>query len=333
MMTGVGMANRISLGDLIAKVSTRALKKDALEKYFEYDALNSRSFQPAFRLRTDMVDVSGAERTASAAGHTLALEAILGAQEAVREEHGGDAPAILAEGDSWFSHPLVTTSIDALQERGHDVENIAKAGDTIENIIAQKQYRSILKQKKTTHFLFSGGGNDVLGQLRNLVNRVNYDVLDAKNPSHVAYYIKPEFEEVLLTLRQHYVTLINDVRQVSPATMMIINGYGYARPQAHGIYIGDDFEFLGFELAFKKPHMKMSLAIVRRMVDRFNVMLDTLARNTTKVRYVDLRPAISQNNGDDWFDAELHPSAAAARRLADLFEAVLPAPAQNIPLA
>jgi hypothetical protein len=237
------------------------------------------------------------------------------------------AAVILAEGDSWFSHPLVKTPIHVLQDNGYNIVNLAKAGDTLEGMLTRRQYAPFLRAGGVSHFLFSGGGNDVLGELRGLLNQISFSHTDPNNPAHVAFYVKPDFKAVLTLLRARYVRLIDDVRSISPGTRLMLNGYAYARAVGHGPFIGDDFEFLGFDLTHQPEHVQLAWAIIRSMVDRFNVMLKNLAANTSSVSYQDLRPVVSQTDPLDWFDAELHPSRCAAKRIAQVFADELPEPA------
>jgi hypothetical protein len=142
----------------------------------------------------------------------------------------------------------------------------------------------------------------------------------------VAHYVRPEFSLVLQALRTNYAALIDDVRAVSPSTVLVVNGYAYARPLAHGPLLGDDFEFLQFDLAHKPNELQLAWAIVRSMVDRFNVLLKNLAGSAANVRYCDLRPALRQDDRADWFD-ELHPSRQGAHKVAAVLAGELPAPA------
>src|SRR5688572_3018285 len=208
----------ITFAELAAKVARRELSKHELEeqKYFELDPVRSRAFRPVFRINTEAVDVGGVELAANSAGHALALDAEQAVQDVRRQsfraaepERAPAAPRIIAEGDSWFSLPFVTTAIDALQRQGHDIRNLAKAGDTLENMLQKRQYVPHLQTRQVTHFLFSGGGNDVLGGLRSLLNLFDFDRTDPHNPSDVAFYIKPEFRLVLQVLRTNYAALID----------------------------------------------------------------------------------------------------------------------------
>jgi hypothetical protein len=323
------MAEKITFSELTARIAKGELKKNEIASYFELDAANSTPFRPRFRVNTEVVDVTGVEGAAQASGHALALDAERQAQPRALAPQAATAAAaavILAEGDSWFSHPLVKTPIHVLQDNGHNVVNLAKAGDTLEDMLARRQYAPFLRAGGVSHFLFSGGGNDVLGELRGLLNQISFSHTDPNNPAHVAFYVKPDFKAVLTLLRARYVRLIDDVRSISPGTRLMLNGYAYARAVAHGAFIGDDFEFLGFDLTHQPEHVQLAWAIIRSMVDRFNVMLENLATNTSSVSFYDLRSVVSQTDDRDWFDAELHPSRRAAKRIAQVFADDLPEP-------
>jgi GDSL-like Lipase/Acylhydrolase family len=320
------MAEKVTFSELAARIANGELKKNEVESFFELDAANSTTFRPRFRVNTDAVDVTGVEGAAQASGHALALDAERQIQLKAPMPQPAAATVILAEGDSWFSHPLVKTAIHVLQDHGYNVVNLAKAGDTLDGMLAKRQYAPFLRAGGVSHFLFSGGGNDVLGELRALLNQISFSHTDPNNPAHVAHYIKPDFTAVLRLLRASYVRLIDDVRSISPGTRLMLNGYAYARAVAHGAFIGDDFEFLGFDLTHQPRHVQLAWSIIRSMVDRFNVMLENLAANTSSVSYHDLRPIVSQSDPRDWYDAELHPSRRAAKRIAQVFAKDLPEP-------
>jgi lysophospholipase L1-like esterase len=300
------------------------------EGAFELDPDTSTAFRLRFRINKAVVDIKGIEPAALASGHELALSAL----EIVRG--GGRARAeydlltpygIIAEGDSWFQHPFVTTAIDALQHRGYIIRNLAWPGDTMEGIINYKEYMPPLRTGAVTHFLFSGGGNDILGNIETLINRYNASYYDPTNPSHISYYIKSEFTTTLRQLMNYYTELNNDVRSVSVNTLLMVHGYAHARPQEHGIFMGKHFETLGFDMS--DPRVKqLTGAIVGELVDQLNRSLRTFAQTHRKVHYFDFRNVL-QNDDNDWFNwfelHELHPSATGANKLADGFEAILPA--------
>src|SRR5262249_10300256 len=86
---------------------------------------------------------------------------------------------VVAEGDSWFDYLPGTDIIDCLRNN-HDlvIENYAKAGDTLENMVygtgINRRFERVspsieivlkrISELKPKVFLFSGGGNDVAGE-------------------------------------------------------------------------------------------------------------------------------------------------------------------------
>jgi hypothetical protein len=110
-----------------------------------------------------------------------------------------------------------------------------------------------------------------------------------------------------------YKTLLKQVKAASPSTKLIVNGYAYARPHAHGIYIGTKFESRGFDLLVAR-RKALASAIVRFMVDRFNAMLKTFATNNPQnVVYVDLRPVVRPDHDGDWHDSSSTPRPVVRR--------------------
>ncbi len=309
---------KTTLADVASAVLSRSITKDQMKDWFEVDPQASSAFSPAFKINYRNVDVGGLEKTADAAGHTLAVEA----QSAVQKnQHALRAPAdhtypIIAEGDSWFSHPLNTTVIDVLQSQGYDILNIAKAGDTIENMVGHPTYLGDLARKTVKTFLFSGGGNDILGNLEAVIEL--YDV-GHPNVSDAAWYIRPQFDADLENVKSYYRLLLSQIRRASPDTVLVVHGYAHAIAQAHGVFIGDKFESRGFDLLNAKQNA-LAQAIITIMIDRFNTFLKSFA-NSSNVDYVDFRPIVGKSN---WFD-ELHPNGATAQRMAKLYAPYLPA--------
>jgi len=340
---------RISFGDLtrlvqsvkqgVAEISAEraaSLKQDFFSGpgggAFELDPDTSEAFRLRFRVNTDVVDVEGVERVALAAGHELALSAleITGGRGRVQVE--ADLLAsynIIAEGDSWFRHPFVKTVIEVLQNRGYRIRNLAWPGDTLQDIVAHKEYMPPLRAGTVTRFLLSGGGNDILGNIETIINPYNASYYDPNNASHVTYYIKSVFTTILNEVMGYYVLLNNDVRSASVNTLLMVHGYAYARPQEGGPFLGKHFEALGFRLSDPRTKV-LAKAIVGELLDRLNRSLKTFAQTHRKVQYFDFR-GILQDNDNDWFNDifgyekhELHPSEAGASKLADVYQPALP---------
>ena len=312
------MVAKISFHALVAKAHKGALSAPEVGAYFKLDAAQSHAFAPKFRINYQNVDVSGLEQTAAVAGHKLAIDA--GTNAALAAQAVPPNGTYVAEGDSWFRLPPLIfppTMIDDLAQ-AYPIDNLAHWGDTIVDILAAQQYLRFLQSGKLKFLLFSAGGNDILGdtfeQSLNL-----YDGAHSA-PSDAPWYVKELFFTQLKLVEANYIKLIEQVRSISPTTTLVVHGYDYARPVPHGISLGQHMEKRGLD---PRDHGGLCRAIVRFMVDQFNLRLQFLAAHYTFVRYVDLRGTV---HDDEWFDQELHPAASAAQRLADKLRAPLGAP-------
>lgn len=314
------MATEISFSALVAKIQDHTITRDEIARYFETDPTSAQPFLPHFRVNRETVNINNIEKVALVSGDALASAAYDAATNRLTTlSRALTVTTVVAEGDSWFSHPLVNTLIDQLEAGGMTITNLAHWGDTIQDMVNKQQYIPILNMSSSTkHFMFSGGGNDVLADLSGLIRQYNSAYNNPDNPSHVGYYITDGIHDVVANLKSWYQLLHSQVVQTKSKPTLIVHGYDYARPAAHGIYIGDDFEFRGFDLTQKKIN-KLAFNIVKRLIDQFNVMLAGFARSASDVVYVDLRGTLGDN---DWFD-ELHASSRGAEKLAKKFRPIL----------
>jgi hypothetical protein len=83
-------------------------------------------------------------------------------QQNFREKEGNIV--VVAEGDSWFEHPVLQDIIDHIN-RNEDIAvfSLAYAADWLDNILYQGEYIDMLSVIKPDVFLVSAGGNDLLG--------------------------------------------------------------------------------------------------------------------------------------------------------------------------
>ena len=84
-------------------------------------------------------------------------------------------PVILSEGDSWFDYPLHKNTVDYIERMGSfSMLRVENNGDELLAILSGKQknkIRKLLRQYPFELILFSGGGNDIVGEdLLSLLN-------------------------------------------------------------------------------------------------------------------------------------------------------------------
>jgi lysophospholipase L1-like esterase len=309
---------RITLEDLNKRIRKEGLTDKELRGYFEIDEDNTEAFAPALRLNYARVDTGGKELSAE---ETAALyeQAMAKRPKEPRLEGAAAAIKVLAEGDSWFNLPDLLYPKDAMDilNRTHNVVSVAKWGDTVENMLAQKQYVQKLKAGTFRHFVFSGGGNDVLGSIGAYVTTRKPGDTD---PANAPGYVKASFANKVKGIISGYETLANDVRKATGTkTVLYIHGYANAIPKKNGPYLGKRLEALGFDPATVGP---LSKAIVAHMVGQFNTALRNFAASRAGIVYIDMRPKMTAS---DWHTDEIHPKATGATKIAAAFAAAISA--------
>jgi hypothetical protein len=238
-----------------------------------------------------------------------------------------EAPGTLvAEGDSWFDYLPGTDLIDCLRHHhGYVIDNYAKAGDTLENMIygtaINRRFERLsptidkvlrrLGEVKPKVFLFSGGGNDVAGEeFESFLNHKDSG-LPVLRESYADHMIRSVF-------RKYLEDLIGKVSRVSPQTHIVVHGYGRTAPTGEGVDV--------LIFSFAGPWLKPALArkgvldyneqrsTVFAMIDKYNEMLKDLAQAHPRFHYVDLRDLIDPDT--DWAN-ELHLRNSAYARAAE----------------
>lgn len=238
---------------------------------------------------------------------------------------------IVAEGDSWFDYPLRKDIIDYLIEKGYAIKKFAKAGDTLENMIyggstkkrngqparpTSESFQTTMTAIKTIKpkvFLFSGGGNDIVGS--EILGYLNHALSDAQYLVNTII-----FEEKLKHIKRALEYLIQSVHKNSSKTHILMDGYDYAKVN------GKAYEFLFFKV--KGPWLEPSFhkksitqdtqqkEIIKYLVDEFNEMLIELDNKYSYFHHINLRGKFP--NDSQW-DNEIHLENAGYQTVANLY--------------
>lgn len=325
----VAASKRITLTELRRRANKGDLTEKELRAYFEVDEERSEPFAPAIRLNYARVDTVGKQLSPEKTGdlYYLATEVPKEKAARTRTRRGAGKSAkslraaaasmkVLAEGDSWFNLPdflYPKDAIDVLRQT-HDLSSVAKWGDTMANMLQERQYVQKLQSGNFRHFLFSGGGNDVLGSINTYVKPCTPG---DTNPANAPNYVKPSFATKVAAIIRQYGTLADEARQAEPLVVLYVHGYANAIPVKGKKYLGKPLEALGFN-----PSGALAAAIVSHMVGMFNTALKNFAASRAGVVYVDLRPKVGSN---DWHSDEIHPKATGATKIANAFAAAIAA--------
>jgi hypothetical protein len=229
---------------------------------------------------------------------------------------------IFAEGDSWFDYPVPFFGggiIPRLESRlGVPILNLAKAGDEVRYMLGVKE-RTLLIKHLTNGcpaggpwdvLLFSGGGNDIVG------NPMALWIRDWKpGVPPVKQIHQPRFDTALAMVRYAYEDLIAMRNNLSPNTHLVFQGYDFPIPDGRGIcglgpWLKPTFDLRNF------PTLTARREVAKAMLKQFAAMVKSLAtaKNVTFINGQGTLPGQTTS----WHN-ELHPTRAGFDEFAFIF--------------
>jgi GDSL-like Lipase/Acylhydrolase family len=232
----------------------------------------------------------------------------------------GKAPlAVLAEGDSWTRYIVGKAVIFHLEKKlGIDILNLGWPGDEAREMLTGEQVLRLRKElrrgpapkKKYDFLLFSGGGNDLVGQDR-FYKWLN-EFKDGMTPSDVIN--QATLSVALASVELRYRELVQLRDDESPDTMMLWHSYDFAIPSGKGVCGQGPWMLPGLTMRGVKP-AAMRREVVKEFLIRFDAMLRRLASEFNNVKVVQTQGTLADR---DW-DNELHPKDAGFEKIAAQF--------------
>jgi len=234
-----------------------------------------------------------------------------------------DRPVVLSEGDSWFCYPDHRNVVDHLDDVGNmSLLRLESNGDEVVEILAGKQrakLRRVLTKFPFDAILFSGGGNDIVGQ--------DFEPLLVKQEGQTdaASCIAHErLAERLTLLRQVYVELVrlrdetHAAREEKHATgkpkpLIVTHGYDRPVPRDEGYKaLGRTFAGPWMYGALKRKKIPKALwrDVAAFFIDRFGDLQRRLAAQFDRFAFVETAGTLRRSGSgwkNDWSD-EIHPS-------------------------
>lgn len=243
---------------------------------------------------------------------------------------------LVAAGDSWFDYPFHDVLKDLEDDYGYNVESTAHAGDPIEKMAYHlgQLYdfpRQLDKVKDLGAVpraaLLSGGGDDIAGAEFGMLLNNAYSPIAGWDMDVVDGVLNDRIYTAYIAMLSGMDALINN--RFGKSLPILVHGYDYPVPDGRG-YLGAFGHFLfgpWLEPGFREKNftdVAKRIQMMRDVIDRFNVMAQSLTQRFSFVRYVDVRNTLS-TGGDykTWWDNELHPTEAGFEKVTDKFAAVL----------
>jgi len=235
---------------------------------------------------------------------------------------------ILAEGDSWFDFPFGGRPlrngdvIAQLEEKLHlPIMNLAMRGDEVRGMLGVNQRRVLRKHladrsRDFNVLLFSGGGNDLVGEQLCLWIRtrdsVRADYMKAVNELAFAHALG-----VVAAGYEQLIDLRDDVLRETPGRRIhvFLHQYDFAIPSGNdvcgvGPWLKPSFDFRGW------TNQREAQAIMKIILQKFAAMLGDLAQRRNDVHVVETQGTVVRPQL--WND-ELHLTRAGFGRIADKF--------------
>lgn len=229
-----------------------------------------------------------------------------------------DWPVIVSEGDSWFSFPIHFNTIDHLDEmagRKISLLRLEQDGETALRIVGGKQKAQLaayLKRYPVNALLFSGGGNDIVGQ----------DLLPLLNQRQPGMTWQECINETTTSarfdrIRSAYLDIIHLRDENRPGCKIYVHGYDFGIPSGRGA------KMWGIKVGpWMKPFLEakgITVAedqrqIIRHLMTRFSEMMAGVAQSPDVV-FVETPGTLTDQ---EWND-ELHPTRNGFEKIATKF--------------
>ena len=230
-------------------------------------------------------------------------------------------PVVVSEGDSWFDYPMYLNIIDRIDDtRRYAIKRLEFSGDTVANMVGRGErwrglssLRAVVENEQPRFVLFSGGGNDIVGdEIAGGIRR--YD--STNSPEwHLDTAV---WRDLTRYVRAAYVRLIETIGPFAP---VFAHGYDNVIPNPKPARY-DGIAVAGPWLYDEMVAMEIPAAMQRRigkaMIGWFNDMLADLEEeywDTGWFAHIDLRRTLSAG---DWQN-EIHPTRQGFAKITDKF--------------
>ena len=234
---------------------------------------------------------------------------------------GAGLPVVVSEGDSWFDYPMYRNIIDRIDDkRRFALKRLEFSGDTVAHMIGDgtatsgvQSLETVITAEGPRFLLFSGGGNDIVGE--EFTDGVK--VYDATQSAEW-HLDTPVWRALKRGVGADFRTLI---KCIGPLVPVFAHGYDFIVPSdtpARYDGLGVAGPWVWPELARKNIPDALMIEIGRTMIDWFNDLLrdfETEFIDRGWFAHLDLRGTLA---GNQWAN-EIHPTEAGFSAVTERF--------------
>lgn len=307
------MSHKIYVGEaeLASLLLNENTADEALEKYFIFDDSNAFLFK--YVLKENVVLVKDPIITKSFLGESaLSIANWVARRKRLKiyKESIQNYPSrtrIVSEGDSWFQHPTVKETIDHLLGR-FSIMSLGAAGDDMARYTQKAEFFDAIENENPEFFLFSGGGNDLMGgHFDDYLNDYTPDT----DGQGFGRFLNQRFHEKIDQLISMYDSIFLEIKTNFPSVKVLVHGYDYVIPREgkKGKWLGKFMEEAGITSQEDKN------GGMRYVIDSFNEKLSEVSGQYDHVSYIDLRGVVKPYQ---WHD-EIHPDNLGFQQVAIKF--------------
>lgn len=234
-------------------------------------------------------------------------------------------PRVMADGDSWFDYPGILLTgggvINHLKGiSGVKILNAAHYGDSVQETLGvekRQRIETLLKKPGFDILLFSGGGNDVVGDqfclwLKPNIGGGTASAVDAGR-----------LQEILGVVEDGYRDLIDIRDRCAPDCWIVTHAYDFPQPSDKGVcglgpWLKPSLDYRGWKKAADQ------FAIAKMVLSKFNDRLVALEaeQKAANKKFLHVRTQGTLNPRTDWAN-EIHPNAAGFTKIAKAFSTAL----------
>ena len=306
------MAKQVTFEEFLESVRRRTMLPTELWDYIEFDR---HSPIPRLRFRSNVL-LDQPPATFDLDNEIRQLELTINGER--REQRKSSAfrgkKLIVAEGDSWFNLPPYSPYYaigDRIYENGRfDIENSAYWGHTLEKVLEDKEYMTVIDKERPDFFLLSAGGNDLQIALADKDKKYIYDH-DPKRPTDE--YLTPAGTQGLIQIQTQYQKLLDMVSHAFPKLPILCHGYDCPPPEK----LPGNGQWLGQHL--KKNHKipdSLMVPIVASVLKKLNIVIAQVTASVKMARHLDLQG----KSGPQMWKDDMHPGNPGFLKLTTIFE-------------